>query len=321
MAIRLGVLGCSDVAWRRTLPSLVRVPELKLTAIASRDADKAVKFAARFGGEPVLGYASLLERTDLDAVYVPLPSSMHPDWVEQALRTGLHVLVEKPLAATQAQAHGLVTLAQERELVLVENFAFLHHSLHASVRQLLADGVIGELRSFSSDFAFPPLPAGDIRYQRELGGGALLDAGVYPVRAAQLFLGAELEVIGSTLSFSPEYGVDIAGAALLSTPAGVSAQLRFGFAHAYRCAYALWGTGGQISVHRAFTAPDDFAPVIRISRQSGVEERTSAADTQFSNGLAAFARAILNGMGTDVGDIVRQAALVEGIAAGARRIG
>ncbi|MFI1913922.1 Gfo/Idh/MocA family protein [Nocardia sp. NPDC020380] len=320
MTLRLGVLGCAGVAWRRTLPSLARLPELTVAAIASRDPAKAAEFTRRFGGEAVSGYRALLDRPDIDAVYIPLPASLHPEWIDAALRAGLHVLVEKPLATTQSAANELALSAVARDRVLVENFAFLHHRAHAEVRALLAAGVIGELRAFTADFAFPPLPAGDIRYQPELAGGALFDAGVYPIRAAQLFLGPDLEVAGATLTMSPEYGVDIAGSALLTSPVGIPAQLHFGFAHSYRCAYTLWGEQGRISVHRAFTFPDDFTPVVRIMRHSGIEERTLAPDAQFTNGLAAFARAIRNSEKTDVDSIVRQAALVEAVATAARRI-
>ncbi|WP_280275809.1 Gfo/Idh/MocA family protein [Nocardia wallacei] len=320
MTIRLGVIGCADVARRKTLPALEQVPELNLVALASRDLDKAETFSARFGGEPVAGYDALLARTDIDAVYIPLPPSLHAHWAHRALHAGLHVLMEKPLATTKAEAWAAASAACERDLVLVENFTFLHHSMHAAVTQLVTDGVIGELRALTADFAFPPLPDSDIRYRPELHGGALYDAGVYPIRAAQLFLGPELELVGATLRMSPKHNVDIAGSALLASPTGVTAQLTFGFAHDYRCAYTLWGEHGRISVHRAFTPPDDLAPIVRIGRQGVIEERRLSPDTQFRNSLVAFARAVGTGRGTDVAAIVRQAELVEAIATTARRI-
>ncbi|WP_280334884.1 Gfo/Idh/MocA family protein [Nocardia wallacei] len=320
MTIRLGVLGCADVARRKTLPALEQVPDLSLVALASRELDKAETFSARFGGEPVAGYDALLARTDIDAVYIPLPPSLHAHWARRALHAGLHVLVEKPLATTKAEACAAASAAVEQDLVLAENFAFLHHSLHATVTQLVTDGVIGELRALTADFGFPPLPDGDIRYRPELRGGALYDAGVYPIRAAQLFLGPQLELLGAMLRMSPKHGVDIGGSALLASPTGVTAQLTFGFAHDYRCAYTLWGERGRISVHRAFTPPDDLAPIVRIGRQGVVEERRLRPDTQFRNSLVAFARAVATGRGTDVAALVRQAELVEAIATTARRV-
>jgi NDP-hexose-3-ketoreductase len=317
--VRLGVLGCAGIAWRRTLPAVTGVPSLRVVAVASRDAGKADRFAARFGGEAVVGYERLLDRTDVDAVYLPLPTGLHHEWATRALAAGKHVLSEKPLATSLAEARALVTLARERGLRLMENFMFLYHSQHTAVRKLVADGVVGEPRVFSAAFGIPPLPDTDVRYRPELGGGALLDVGVYPIRAAQLFLGSGITVVGSSLNHGR--GVDLAGSALLRDAAGVTAELSFGFVHGYRSTYALWGSDGRVSLDRAFTPPAEYQPVVRIEQQNRVEERTLPADHQFANIATAFARAVLDDAppGPAEGDaILRQAALVDAVRAAAR---
>jgi NDP-hexose-3-ketoreductase len=323
-ALRLGVLGCADVAWRRTLPSLARVPGLELTAISSRSRDKAIKFAARFGGEPIEGFAALLERDDLDAVYLPLPTSLHAHWARAALRAGKAVLVEKPLAETAAQAAELVALAEQSGLVVMENFAFLHHTMHHEVRTLLESGAIGDLRALVSEFAFPPLPPVDIRYRPELGGGALLDAGVYPLRVARHFLGDDLEVGGAVLNVDTTTGVDVGGSVLLFSPDGLTAQATFGFQHAYRCTYVLWGSTGRIVVDRAYTAPDTFAPTVHLEQGSERRALVLEADAQFTNILAAFAAAICGESAADRvargRSIVSQADLLERVSMTARRV-
>lgn len=192
--VRIGVLGAASTAWRRMLPALTGTPGVSVAAIASRDRSRAAVFTERFGGEPVEGYAALLERADIDAVYVPLPNSLHHEWTAAALAAGKHVLAEKPLTTCAADTADLVRLAEVNNLVLRENFTFLHHPVHAVVRNLVTAGRIGEPRHFTSSFCFPPLPAADVRYRPELGGGALLDVGVYPIRAAQLLFGNEIEV-------------------------------------------------------------------------------------------------------------------------------
>ncbi|MEU0336041.1 Gfo/Idh/MocA family oxidoreductase [Streptomyces sp. NPDC006193] len=311
--VRIGVLGCADIARRRMLPAMAGRPEIEITAVASRDAAKAAAFTAQFGGQPVQGYARLLEREDVDAVYIALPTGLHAQWIMRALEAGKHVLCEKPLAATYAQAAEAVSLARARGLLLMESFMFLRHSLHRRVLELVREGVVGELRAVTADFGIPPLPAGDIRYAPELGGGALLDVGVYPVRAAQLFLGNDIQVAGAYLHVDPGCGVDVAGGALLYDERGVSARLGFGFVHAYRSGYALWGSAGRLSVERAFTPPSGFQPVVRLERPGGCEERVLPADDQFANIAAEFARTV-----ADTADherharmILRQSALVE----------
>lgn len=318
--LRLGLLGCADIAQRRALPSLARLTDFTLTAVAARDAGRAKLFAHRFGGDPVAGYEELLARDDLDAVYIPLPAALHAPWASRALAAGLHVLVEKPAAVTAGEAARLTRLAAERGLVLMENFAFVHHTQQETARSLLAEGAIGELRSLTAEFAFPPLPDTDIRYRPELGGGALLDAGVYPLRAARLFLGDDLEVTGAALRHDPAHGVDVAGAALLTGPTGVSAHVSFGFVHSYRCGYTLWGSAGRISVDRAYSAPDDFAPKLRLEREGRTEEHPLPPDQQFTALFRHFAAAVRRrDVASPAHDLEQQARLVERIAATAGR--
>src|SRR2546430_5965831 len=273
--VRVGVLGCASIAWRRTLPAMAGVPAIRLVAMASRDRAKAESFAARFGGEPIDGYERLLDRDDVDAVYLPLPTGLHREWAARALSAGKHVLSEKPLATSFAEASALVTQARERGLRLWENFMFLYHGQHTAVRKLLADGVIGELGTFSAAFGIPPLPDTDVRYRPELGGGALLDVGVYPSRAAQLFLGEGVEVVGSALRRGPARraqpepgfgggehgqrgsaaGVDLGGRALPRAAARGTPQLSFGFPPRVRSTYAPWGSSRPLSLGRPFPPP------------------------------------------------------------------
>ncbi|MEV0804768.1 Gfo/Idh/MocA family oxidoreductase [Micromonospora sp. NPDC050200] len=293
--VRLGVLGCAGIAWRRTLPAVEDEPSLDLVAVASRDADKAHRFGARFGCEPVEGYQRLLDRADIDAVYVPLPAALHSPWARAALRAGKHVLVEKPLTPDPAETAELLTAARKAGRVLMENYMFPFHTQHAAIRQLIAEGAVGEPRSFLSAFTIPRRPEGDIRLQAALGGGALLDVGGYPVGAAELILGPRLRVVGAALRRQPDLGVDIAGAALLVTDDDVTAHLTFGMDHAYRASYELWGTAGRLVLEHAFAPPADHRPVVRIHRQDGVEELVLPADDQYRRAMRAFASAVLNG--------------------------
>jgi NDP-hexose-3-ketoreductase len=313
--LRIGVMGCANVAGRHTLPAIGRVAGVEVTAIASRDRDKAGAFAERFGGEPVEGYERLLGRPDVDAVYIALPTGLHHEWALRALHAGKHVLVEKPLTTGLAEATELVTTARKRGLWLMENFMFLHHSQHAAVRELVEQGRIGEPRAFTGVFGIPPLDASDVRYRADLGGGALLDVGVYPVRAARLFLGEELSVLGSVLRTDPESGVDLEGGALLCTPEGVPAQLTFGFRSSYRSMYALWGSTGHIELERAFTPPPAFTPTLRVVWQNHVEEISLPPDDQFANLVRAFARSVRDDVSFDAyGErLLRHAAIVEEI--------
>jgi len=317
-AVRLGVLGCADIAVRRLLPAAMAAGGVVVTAVASRDGARAAAVAERFGGRPVEGYQALLDRDDVDAVYVPLPPALHGEWIERALGAGKHVLAEKPLTTTAERTERLVASARRAGLVLRENFTFLHHSQHERVRQLLASGAIGELRSLQATFTVPKRPAGDLRLRPDLGGGALLDTGVYPARAALLLLGPDLEVAGAAWRFDEKLGVDLSGAALLSRPDGVTASLAFGLEHAYTAGYELLGSDGTIRLGRAFTPPADLPPPVRLERGGKIEEPRWEPDDQWVNALTAFARDIGEGAGTQGSGPLRTARLVEAVGRAAR---
>jgi NDP-hexose-3-ketoreductase len=288
VAIRVGVLGCAEIAWRRMVPALDSHPDTELVAVASRDPAKARRFTDRFGAEPVHGYDSLLDRSDIDAVYLPLPPALIGEWVARALAAGKHVLAEKPMLAPVPRLAALVERARTDGLALFENYMFLQHAQHQAVRELVADGRIGPVRSLTAEFSFPGKESADIRHRAELGGGALNAVGVYPLRTASLFLGSGLEVAGARLKTDPRTGVDLGGAVLVVSQGGVPAQLSFGMEHAYRSRYEIAGSDGRIIVPWAYTPPPDHAPVLRIERNGTTEELTVPPDDQFRNVLNAF---------------------------------
>ncbi|MFI8204977.1 Gfo/Idh/MocA family protein [Streptomyces sp. NPDC085937] len=310
--VRIGVLGCADIAVRRMLPAFTASPDVEVAAVASRDRGRAEGTAGRFGCRPVHGYAELLDRDDVQAVYVPLPAALHAHWVEAALEAGKHVLAEKPLTTDPDTTERLLELAGKQGVALMENVMFLHHPRHEAVRRLVADGRIGEPKSLHAAFTIPPLPDSDIRYDPGLGGGALADVGLYPLRAALHFLGPELEVIGARLAQGPGRRVETSGAALLGTPDGVTAHVTFGMEHAYLSRYELWGSEGRITVDRAFTPPADFVPLVGLHTSAGTEEiRLTPAD-QVAATVAAFVASVRAGHAPGA-DTLRQAVLLDAV--------
>ncbi|GAA2427455.1 Gfo/Idh/MocA family oxidoreductase [Streptomyces macrosporus] len=311
--VRIAVLGCADIARRRMLPAFAAGERTELVAVAARDRRRAEETARPYGCRAVEGYTAVLEDESVEAVYVPLPAALHAEWTEAALRAGKHVLAEKPLTTDRHRTGRLLELARERGLALMENVMFVHHPQHAVVRKLLADGTIGELRSLRAEFTVPRRPEDDIRYRPELGGGALWDTGVYPVRAALHYLGSELAVAGAVLTDDPRHGVDVSGAALLSTPDGVTAQLAFGLDHGYRSVCELVGSRGRIVLDRAFTPAADHVPRLRIECGTGSEELCLDPYDQVAGTVEAFAGAVRAGTVPDGHACLRQADLLEEI--------
>ncbi|MFZ3597792.1 Gfo/Idh/MocA family protein [Streptomyces sp. BH104] len=310
----IGIIGCADIAVRRAIPA-VRDSPFRLAAIASRSARKAEEAAARAGCEAVAGYERLLERPDIEAVYIPLPNSEHARWARRALDAGKHVLIEKPAVSTWRAARQLTELAEARGLAVMENFAFLRHPQHEQALGLVADGAIGELRSFTGAFGIPPTDPRGIKYQADLGGGALWEVGCYPVRAAQAHLGPSARVVGASLSHDNRLGVDISGSALLCDDAGVTANCSFGLSHSYRSTYDVWGSEGRLVLEWAFTPSNSARPVLRLQQRDVETKLIAPACDQFVGVFRTFHDAVRDPgqRATHRQDMLRQAALMEQI--------
>jgi predicted dehydrogenase len=313
--LKIGVLGCAQIAQRSVIPAIEEVSGLELVAVASRSLEKAQEFASLFNCEPIEGYQTLIDRPDIQAIYMPLPTGIHEEWVTKALLAGKHLLVEKSLAIDFSSAKKMVDLAQQRNLLLMENFMFVHHKQHQIVRELIEKGEIGELRSFRSSFGFPPLDSNNFRYSKSLGGGSLLDAAAYTVKASQLFLGPALEVAAASLNYSNS-SVDLFGGAFLKAPNGLFAEVAFGFDNFYQCNYELWGSTGKITAHRAFTPKPDFKPTITLEQSTGISNIEAPADNHFVNILEEFVRCINGNLLTPkYNDVLNQSRLLNEIRA------
>lgn len=311
--MRWGVMGCANIARRSVIPAILSVTGNRLIAVASRSEANAGTVAATFNCVPVVGYDELLEREDIDAVYIPLPTGLHYEWVIKALEADKHVLVEKSAAVTLGEAKAMVAKAREKGLALVENFQFLHHAQHRYVKDLLTSGEIGELRCFRSTFGFPPFAqTNNIRYQAELGGGALLDAGAYVLRATSFLCGPGFQVSAAHLQNHASYGVDWYGGAFLTNKeGGLFSEVAFGFDNYYQCNYEIWGSMGRIISTRAFTAKPDFSPTILLEKEGKTQEIALPPDDHFVNMIRHFKQIVeRRSFETEWAQLLEQATLV-----------
>ena len=312
---RIGILGCASIAKRSVIPAIQNLPEhFELAAIASRSQDKAEELADVFGTEAIVGYDNLLDRSDIDAVYMPLPTGIHHQWITKALQAGKHVLAEKSLAMDYSSAMELVEMARSGKLLLMENFMFRHHAQHEVVWNILAEKRLGDIRLFRSQFGFPPLTKDNFRYDKNIGGGALLDAGAYTARASQWFLGPDLEVATATLYFDSDRGSDIHGNATLINPQGLVAQISYGFDNSYQCNYEIWGSKGYLVAKKAFTPKPDEKPVMVLEQNGASTMLETRADNHFVNILKAFATGVATGdHETHLKDILDQSRILDQI--------
>ena len=288
-------MGCSSFAQRAMIPGLHECEATELVCVASRSPEKARDVAGILGCEAVVGYDALLERDDIDAVYMPLPTGVHEEWCTKALHAGKHLLVEKSFAMDLNSAERMLSIAKKNSCLVFENFQFQTHRQWQEIKNWMTSGELGEVHLIRSTFGFPPLPRDNFRWNKELGGGALLDAGAYMCKVSQLLLGTECEVLGASLQLDKETGVDKYGEAMFRNPAGQVAQVAFGFDYFYQCRVELLGTKGKLSTNRVFTAPPGFEPVVLIEKQNEVEEITLPTDNHFVSMWNWFASEVKGG--------------------------
>ncbi|MBX7047196.1 MAG: Gfo/Idh/MocA family oxidoreductase [Ignavibacteria bacterium] len=287
----IGVIGCANIAMRSVIPAIKSIGDFNLIAVASRNFEKATEYAQKFECEAIEGYDNLIAREDIEAVYIPLPTGMHQEFVVKALQSGKHVIAEKSLGMNFSEVDTMVNLAREKNLLLMENYMFEYHSQHKFVFDLINNNEIGEIRLFRSTFGFPPLPKNNFRYDKKLGGGSLLDAAGYPIKAAQIFLGNNITVKASNLFIDKSLDVDIFGSAYLSSNSYIAAEIGFGFDNFYQCNYELWGSKGKITAERAFTPQPTFSPKIILEKDNDKKEFLIEPDNHFVNILKEFYRA------------------------------
>lgn len=318
--IRLGILGCSDIAFKRFMPAAQRVEGLEVVAVAEEyDRRKLEPFCSAYGLQGMEDFAAVIGREDIDAIYVPQPPALHYKWAKLALEAGKHVLVEKPSTTEYALSEDLVNTARAKGLALHENYMFQYHSQIARIREMIAGGAIGEVRLYSASFGFPMRSQNDFRYNKALGGGALLDAGGYTAKLATLLLGPDIRVAAARMNGMDGFEVDMYGSASFVNGEGTVCQISYGMDCSYRCSLEVWGSKGRLMTNRIFTAPDGYQPKVLIERQDGTEEIALEADSHFRRSIERFVAEIGDeaARGEMYRDILIQARLVEDM----RRLG
>lgn len=288
--INIGILGCSAIAERSTIPAILETGTFNLIAIGSRTQSKAENLAAKFGAKG-FSYEEVLNNPEIEAVYIPLPSGLHYEWAKKALLAGKHVLLEKPFVESYEKAEELIAIAATKNLIAMEGLTYVYHPLIAKVFELVRSNEIGEIRFVEASFGFPYLPEADIRNNRALGGGAILDNLIYPLSLVIHLLENKYDSFSYHTIEDERYSTDARGFLRFDSKKA-SAQINYGFGFYYRNCFAIWGGKGIIEVDRAFTRPKDMPGEI-ILKKDGKEERiTVAPANQFTETIRAFYKKI-----------------------------
>jgi predicted dehydrogenase len=252
-----GVLSVANIAMTKVIPAMQASASSPVRAIASRSLDRAQRAAAELGIDSAYGsYEELLADPAIEAVYIPLPNHLHLEWAQAAARAGKHILCEKPLAMTSAEARAMVETSDQAGVLLMEAFMYRLHPLWLKAKELVDGGAIGELRSVQTAFSYFNDDPTNIRNIPEVGGGALYDIGCYAVNAARFLFGSEPTAVKGAILRDGDLGTDVVTSAVLDFGSGQST---------FFCSTQMepdqrvdiHGTKGRIVIEIPFNIPPD----------------------------------------------------------------
>lgn len=272
--VRFGILGAANIA-RQFCRGASGSALIALAAVASRDAAKAAAFAAECGIARHHGsYQALLDDPAVEAIYIPLPNSLHAEWIMRALAAGKHVLCEKPFTLTAAEARAAYAAAHKAGLNLAEAYPYMSQPQTLRMRALLAEGAVGRVQLATAAFGFaitspegaPLVDPANIRLRPEVGGGALLDAGTYAMSVIRIATGEAPARVRATGRMTAS-GVDQTVAATLEFPSGAIGQLTTSLATAQHRHAVIVGTEGVIETGYANHGPAEGGGLtLRVKR-------------------------------------------------------
>ena len=298
--VRFGVISTAKIGIQKVIPAMQQSARCRVLAIASRDLTRARAAADALGIPRAYGsYAELLQDAEIEAVYNPLPNHLHVPISIEAAAAGKHVLCEKPIALTAAEAQKLVEARDHAGVLIQEAFMVRCHPQWLRARALVREGRIGELRVVQGSFSYMNTDPANVRNQAGIGGGGLYDIGCYPIVTARFLFGAEPVRVASQIEYDPNFGTDRLASVLLQFPTGQALFYCSTQLVPYQRMQIL-GTGGRIEIEIPFNAPPDRPCRIFVDDGSQLGDGSARPETfevvdQYTLQGDLFARAIREG--------------------------
>ena len=316
MKVRWGVMSTADIGVKKVIPGMMRGQYNEMVGIASRDLEKARAVAAQLGFAKAYGsYEDLLADPEIEAVYIPLPNHLHVPWSIVALEAGKHVLCEKPIGLTSAEAEELLAASKEHpDLKIMEAFMYRHHPQWQRARKLVQEGAIGTLRTIQTFFAYHNVDPGNIRNMAEIGGGGLMDIGCYCISLSRFIFAAEPQRVMGIVEYDPAFKTDRLASGLMDFGTGTSTWTCATQLNDYQ-RVNIFGTEGRIEIEIPFNAPPDRP--CKMWHQRGEEIEEIVLDTVDQYGVQGdlFSLAVLNDtwVPTPLEDAVANMKVIEAI--------
>jgi predicted dehydrogenase len=312
--IRWGVLGVAKIATVKVIPAMQRGAFTEVTAIASRDAAKAAQAAKDLGIQKSYGsYEELLADPEIDAIYNPLPNHLHVPWSVKAAEAGKHVLCEKPIALSVQETMELIAVRDRTGVKIGEAFMVHLHPQWLRALEIIRSGEIGDLRAMNFVFSYNNRDAQNIRNKADMGGGAIMDIGCYPIHTSRWMFGAEPTLVSAFVETDPDFGTDRLASAILEYPQGHMVFTCSTQMSPYQRAL-MFGTKGRVEIEIPVNAPPDKETRILV-QTSELRTETFPPVDQYTLQGDAFSQAILNDgeVPVPLEDALRNMAVIEAV--------
>jgi len=292
--LRWGVISTSNIGRAAVNPAIQASSNGELLAVASRDEATAQAFAEKAGIPQYYGnYEALLEDERIEAVYNPLPNSLHKEWTIRAAEKGKHILCEKPLALDATECREMEAAASANGVKLLEAFMYRFHPRTEKVLEMVREGAVGDLKQIRSTFTFLLTTPENIRWDPELGGGALMDVGCYCVNVSRTIVGREPVEVRAMANFRTP-GVDEQMAGTLRFEDGLLAHFDCALTMERTEAYQIQGTDGHLRIQNAFLPGTDEAVIEKFDAENELTKLTVEGADEYKLMVEHFARCVLN---------------------------
>ncbi len=314
MKVKFGIFSTADIAIKQVIPAMLSCKHCEVVGIASRSLEKAQTVANHFQIPNFFGsYQELLNDKSIEAVYIPLPNHLHVEWAIKALKAGKHVLVEKPIAMSSAEAQQLLHEAKKHpKLKIMEAFMYKHHPQWIEVKRMIKNGVIGELKVIQSSFSFFDDNPNSIVNKKEYGGGSLMDIGCYPISVSRFLFDKEPKKVWAAIEYHPEFKIDITALGILEFEQG-STTFFSSIQMIDNQRVQIFGTEGSIEIPIPFSPPNDKVTKIVLVKNNVKEEIKFEICNQYALQVDAFSLAILedNKVSTEFEDAINNMIVIE----------
>lgn len=280
--IRFGIIGCSSIAKKSAIPSIINGKNSILEMIGSRTIQKSKKLAKEFSCSNFGTYDDVLKNNNVDAVYISLPISLHEKWAIRAAKHGKHVLCEKSISLSYNSARKIIKECKKNNVKVMENFSFQSHPQHKKILELIKTNTIGDTQTLSAKYGFIlPFSKKNFRFNKKLGGGSLNDVGCYLISVCMFIFRDVPKSVFCNLNIDTKLGVDISGNILLRFKNNKTGLLSFGYKNYFQSTYDIWGNNGMIKCERAFNVTNKMESKLFIYKNDKMKQIVIPKADQF----------------------------------------